>query len=117
MDSNVSTTQNDNLIPSYAVYILYILSAFSGGAAGLVGLIVAYVCKSDSELASSHRQYQIRQFWLTVLYVIIAIITFFIGLGVFIGIGVAIWSIVRPIVGLKCLYQNKPIANPTTWWM
>lgn len=117
MDNNISIKKSENVIPSYVVYALYILSVFSGGTAGFVGLIVAYVCHSDSDIIRTHRQYQIRQFWMTFLYIAIAMLTFFAGFGIFIALAAGLWSLVRSIVGLKCLYQNKPIPNPKTWWM
>ena len=115
MDSDIIEKQPEAVWPCYAVYILYILSFFSLGGAGIIGVIVAYVFSSEEHFNSTHRQYQIRQFWMSCLFMAIAFMTFFIGVGYFIAVATGIWSLVRSVVGLKQLAKNQPIENPKTW--
>lgn len=104
-----------NVAPNMIVYGLYILSVFTAGFAGLVGVIVAYVFNDNSDVLKTHRQYQIRQFWMSFLYGIIIMLTVVIGVGYFIALAVLIWSIIRCVKGIKLLMERKPIPNPKTW--
>lgn len=108
-------TENINIAPNMIVYGLYVLSMFTAGIAGLVGVIVAYVFNDNSEVLKTHRQYQIRQFWMSFLYGIIIMLTVVIGIGYLIALAVLIWSIIRCVKGIKLLMERKPVPNPKTW--
>lgn len=114
MDQTI-TEQKESTTPYMAVYILYLVSMFTAGIAGLIGVIVAYVYKSDSEFLRSHRQYQIRQFWMSFLYGVIMTLTLMFGIGYLIALALVIWSIFRCVKGLKLLNERKEIPNPKTW--
>ena len=107
----VSTT------PSLVVYALYLLSILTAGIASLVGLVVAYVFKSDATFIQTHRQYQIRTFWIGFLYSFVCVLTAFIGIGYLLAFAVLVWYIVRCVKGIKLLMEKKAIGNPTTWWV
>jgi uncharacterized membrane protein len=63
----------------------------------------------------THYQFQIRTFWIGVLYLAIGIILTFVVVGILVLLWWFIWSLVRNVKGVLALNENKPIANPTSW--
>ncbi|MBT1451229.1 hypothetical protein KJ365_10115 [Glaciecola sp. XM2] len=97
------------------VYILY-LASIVVGLTGLIGVIVAYVNKNESApWLQSHYQFQIRTFWIGVLFTFIGILTTFILIGFLILFFVVIWMIIRCVKGLQTLDKQQAHPNPTTW--
>jgi len=97
------------------VYILY-LAGFLTVITAIIGVIIAYI-QSDTEdlIARSHFQFQIRTFWILLLYVVVGLVLTFVGIGVLILLWALVWSIVRNIKGILALNENKPIADPKSW--
>jgi uncharacterized membrane protein len=97
------------------VYILYLVGLVIG-VTSLVGLVMAYVNKSGApEWVQSHYRFQIRTFWIGVLFSVIGVVTIAIFIGLVILLFVAIWIIVRCVKGMKYLSNAEPYPNPTTW--
>ena len=100
------------------VYLLY-FAAYVFGITALIGVIIAHIRFSDANpLLGSHYQFQIRTFWIGVLYLVVGTVLAFaifpvIGYAVFIWW--VIWSLVRNVKGLLALNDNKPIQDPTSW--
>ena len=67
-------------------------------------------------VAQSHFRFQIRTFWIGVLYNAIGWALFPVML---IGLPILgwwfVWSLVRIVQGGLLAVENKPIANPTSW--
>jgi uncharacterized membrane protein len=97
------------------VYILYLVS-FAVGITSIVGVIVAYV-KMDTAnpLAASHYRFQIRTFWISVLYWVVGGVLALVMIGFLILAWWFIWFLIRNIKGLVALNDNRPIANPASW--
>jgi uncharacterized membrane protein len=100
------------------VYLLY-FAAYLFGITALIGVIVAHIRFPDvNPPLSSHYRFQIRTFWIGLLYVVVGTIlavTILPVIGVAILIWWLIWSLVRNVKGLLVLNDNKPIQNPTSW--
>ena len=97
------------------VYILY-LAAYAVGITALIGVIIAHVQVGSADpMLASHYRFQIRTFWIGVLYWIVGGILVFVLIGFVILLWWFIWSIIRNIKGLLALNENRPIANPTSW--
>lgn len=97
------------------IYILY-LASFVIGLTGLVGIVLAYLNRGKSEpWLESHYTWAIRTFWIGLLGSFISFVLFFLVIGMFTIILVAIWFIVRIVVGLQKLGRNEPIADPQSW--
>jgi uncharacterized membrane protein len=97
------------------VYILYLVS-FVVGITCLVGVVMAYVNKGSApEWLQSHYRYQIRTFWIGLLYGAVGAITTlaFVGFGVLAFL--AVWFIIRCVMGLKNVQAGEPVAKPATW--
>ena len=98
-----------------AIYILLIISTIIG-LTGIIGLIMAYVLMGDSEAwLSTHYRFQIRTFWIGLLYTLVGVLTIGVGVGYFILLFTFVWLIVRCTKGLKQLDNRQPVANLESW--
>jgi uncharacterized membrane protein len=99
------------------VYALYLIGLFTGGLASIVGVIIAYVQRGKVEgtYLATHYRYQIRTFWIGLLYSAIAFVLTFIGIGIVLAIAVLVWIAIRAILGMNRLAKHQPLPNPTTW--
>lgn len=98
------------------VYILYFAS-YVIGITALVGVIIAHVQigSTTDPMLRSHYQWQIRTFWIGLLYLVIGIVLCFVVIGILVLLFWFIWTVVRTVRGLLALNENRPIANPTSW--
>jgi uncharacterized membrane protein len=98
-----------------AVYVLYFIGYFTGITA-IVGVIIAHVQHGSGDpLLDSHYRFQIRTFWIGVLYFIVGTILLFVLVGFLVYAWWVIWSLVRNVKGILALNENRPIANPGSW--
>ena len=99
-----------------AVYILY-LASYVVGITAVVGVIIAHVQIGGTAdpMLRSHYQWQIRTFWIGLLYFVVGVVLCFILVGILVLLFWFIWTVVRTIKGLLALNENKAIANPTSW--
>lgn len=105
--AEVSTT-----VPTI-IYVLF-LANFVLPFTSLIAVIMAYVNKGDDNFLASHYQFQIRTFWIGLLYAIVGALLTFVFIGWLILLFYAIWLIVRCVKGFKYLGQQEPIPNPTS---
>jgi uncharacterized membrane protein len=97
------------------VYILYFVS-YVICITVLIGVIIAHVQVGQADaLLRTHYQWQIRTFWIGLLYLVIGILLTFIVIGIPVLIFWFVWTLVRSIKGVLALNENRPIANPTSW--
>lgn len=96
----------------YGLYLLNLILPFSS----LVGLIMAYINRGDAEAyQQTHYQFQIRTFWIGLLYGVIGLLLTSIGIGWLILALTALWLIVRCAIGMKYLTRRQALPNPTSW--
>jgi uncharacterized membrane protein len=97
------------------VYVLYALGYFTLITA-LIGVIIAHskVNHAD-EMMRSHYQYQIRTFWIGLLYNLIGVPLCLVLVGFPIMLWWFIWSLIRIIKGFTLIADNKPIDHPQSW--
>lgn len=98
-----------------AVYVLYLVGYFTAITA-LVGVIIAHmqIDKADAMLRT-HYRFQIRTFWIGLIYIAVGALTAIVGIGFVILLWWFVWSLVRSIKGLLALNENRPIENPGSW--
>ncbi|MCU6670120.1 hypothetical protein M8013_15355 [Enterobacteriaceae bacterium H4N4] len=90
------------------IYILFIVSYFTGGLAALVGVIMAYVNRSSAtEFEKEHLNYLIKLFWISLVWVIAALLTWVFIIGMIAGIAWFIWSLIKVIKGMTRLGEGK----------
>jgi uncharacterized membrane protein len=98
------------------IYILYFVGYFFALIPSLVGVIIAHVQKgSGNAMLESHYDFQIRTFWIGVLYAIAGFVLMFVLIGFLVWAWAFIWSLIRNIKGILALNENRPIANPHSW--
>jgi uncharacterized membrane protein len=97
------------------VYILYFAAYFTG-ITGLIGVIIAHVQVGNAdELLRTHYRFQIRTFWIGLLYLVVGTILTFVVVGIAVLFWWFVWSLVRNVKGVLALNENRPIANPASW--
>jgi uncharacterized membrane protein len=97
------------------IYILYLVSLLVG-VTSIVGVIMAYVNRGDApDWVRSHYRFQIRTFWIGLLYTALSLLTFIVIIGIFLGMFGFVWWVVRCAKGLKLLARGEPYENAATW--
>lgn len=108
-ETTVSTT-TPKLI--YILFLANIVVPFLG----LIGVVMAYVNKADApEWLQTHYQFQIRTFWIGLLYVMVGAILSVIIIGWFIIFFTIVWMVIRCVKGMKSLDAQEAHPNPTGW--
>lgn len=97
------------------VYILYLVGIVVALTA-VVGVVMAYVKKPDAPpWLASHYRFQIRTFWIGLLYSIVGMITWPILIGGLVMLFVLVWLIMRCVKGMSLLDKAQPMENVETW--
>lgn len=97
------------------IYILYLVSIVVGITA-IVGVIMAYVNKADApRWVQSHYHFQIRTFWIGVLYSVVGWMTAPFLIGYLIFLFVLVWLIMRCVKGMGWAEKGKAVENVETW--
>jgi uncharacterized membrane protein len=94
-----------------AVYILQALAFFLGGVTVLAGVILNYLKLDDvrGTWIERHFRWQIRTFWIALLWGVIGMLTVPLIIGWFILLGTSIWAIYRIVKGALALNEGKPV--------
>ncbi|MFB9144971.1 DUF4870 family protein [Halomonas alkalicola] len=117
--------QNDNVIIErreppdttmpMVVYALYLVS-FVVGFTSVIGVVIAYVYRGKGPAwLDEHYRYQIRTFWIGLLYATIASILVLVAIGIPLLIALAVWLIVRCVKGFRGLQEKRAPDNVDTW--
>jgi len=117
--------QNDNVIIEppkspdttmpMVVYALY-LASFVVGFTSVIGVVIAYVYRGKGPAwLDEHYRYQIRTFWIGLLYATIASILVLVAIGIPLLIALAVWLIVRCVKGFRGLQEKRAPDNADTW--
>src|SRR5262245_17641118 len=115
IDPGRPQTVFSNTSMALIIYILYFVAYFVGITA-LVGVIMAHVQKGSGDaMLDTHYDFQIRTFWIGLLYAVVGFVLMFILIGFLVWAWAFIWSLIRNIKGILALNENRPIANPTSW--
>lgn len=97
------------------VYVL-ILAGFAVGITPLIGVVMAYVYRGNGPAwLDAHYRYQIRTFWIGVLYFVLASVLSLIGVGFVLFVLLAIWVVVRCVKGFQALNEQRAPANVDSW--
>jgi uncharacterized membrane protein len=97
------------------IYILYLIGIVVGLTA-VVGVVMAYVHRSDAPAwLASHYEFQIRTFWIGLLYLVVGVLLAAIVIGYLVMLFWIVWLIIRCVVGMKHLDAGEPHPNPAGW--
>lgn len=99
------------------IYALYLVS-FVIGVTALIGIVIAYINRGKaSGWIETHYTWAIRTFWIGLLGGFVSLILMIVGIGFLLALAVAIWVIVRCIVGLQAVGRGEAIKNPQSWML
>ena len=102
-------------VTTNTIYILYLVGIVVP-LTPIVGLIMAYVNHGESaSWMQSHYRFQIRTFWIGMLYGLIGVLTAIIVVGVFWLCFVLVWWVVRCVKGMQALSAGLPYEHPASW--
>ena len=97
------------------IYVLY-LAGFFIGITPLTGVVIAYINRGKAGgWVETHYTWAIRTFWIALLGGLVSVILMLVLIGFLLAIALAVWMIVRCIVGLQAASRGEPIANPQSW--
>ena len=97
------------------IYALYAMSVVLGATA-IVGVALAYMAREDSpNWLASHYRFQIRTFWLLLLFSFIGAVLTLVLIGYAVLVATAVWLIVRCVKGWRHLDRREPVDNVETW--
>ncbi|WP_394424012.1 DUF4870 family protein [Vreelandella stevensii] len=97
------------------IYALY-LASFVVGFTSVIGVIIAYVYRGKGPVwLDEHYRYQIRTFWIGLLYGSIATLLTLILIGFPLLLAFAVWFIVRCVKGFKGLQEKRAPSNVDSW--
>lgn len=107
--------QDDKTMPA-VIYALYLAALVTAGGTAIVGVILAYVSKAAApDWLLSHYIFQIRTFWLSLLFSVIGAALLPVGIGFVILPAVGVWVAVRCILGLSWLLKAQAYPTPRNW--
>lgn len=96
----------------YLLFLVNIIIQFLG----IIGVIVAYVNKDDAPAwLQSHYRFQIRTFWIGLLYLFLGVVLSAVAIGYFILLFWVVWVIIRCVKGIKYLDRNQAYPTPGSW--
>jgi|RifCSP16_2_1023846.scaffolds.fasta_scaffold401951_1 uncharacterized membrane protein len=108
-------TASDSGGTAKIIYILYLVGLVVG-VTTIVGVIMAYVNQGQApDWLKTHYRFQIRTFWIGVLYGFVSLLLSFVLIGFLTGLFTLVWLIVRCVKGLQGLEKQQPCSNPATW--
>jgi uncharacterized membrane protein len=98
-----------------AIYILYLVSLVLP-LTSLIGVVLAYVYQDKQPgWLASHFRYQIRTFWIGLLYSLVGVLSVFVLIGYLILLFVLVWLVVRCAKGMQRLDRQEEVQNVTGW--
>jgi len=108
--SSTSAVSNAQII-----YILYLVSLVVG-VTSIVGVIMAYVYRGEApDWLRSHYRFQIRTFWIGLLYVVIGMLLSAVLIGFLVLLFWLVWLILRCVKGMQQLERREPVTDVETW--
>ncbi|PMR77831.1 hypothetical protein C1H69_01275 [Billgrantia endophytica] len=105
----------DTTVP-IVVYTLYLAGVVTGGLTALIGVVIAYVYRGKGPYwLDEHYRYQIRTFWLALLYFAVSGLLTLVMIGFVTWLLAVVWLVVRCVKGLKGLQEKRVPDNVETW--
>ncbi len=115
MSETQSSTSSSS---SDSVKLVYLLNfaGFVVGITTLIAVVIAYLKRGEADsVAATHFTYQIRTFWISILYIVVCMLLMMVAIGFILMLGWLIWAIVRNVKGFMLIAEGKPIPEPETW--
>lgn len=98
------------------VYALHLAGIVTGGVTALVGVVIAYVYRGRGPAwLDEHYRYQIRTFWLSLLYFTVSAVLTLVLIGFVTWLAAVVWLVIRCVKGIKGLQEQRAPDNVDTW--
>lgn len=98
------------------IYILYLVGLLIPAIPFIVGVVLAYMYRRDmTGWLESHNTFQIRTFWMALLFALVSLLLTFVFIGWLLYVAVVVWLIVRCVKGLQAASRREPVPDPQTW--
>ncbi len=111
----MNDTTEVNTSIAKVIYILLIIGTIIG-ITGIIAVIMAYVNNDEeTDWLKTHYRFQIRTFWIGLLYIFLGALTFPFIMGQVIFLFTFFWIIIRCAKGLKQLENKQPVKNLESW--
>ncbi|HEV7158649.1 MAG TPA: DUF4870 domain-containing protein [Caulobacteraceae bacterium] len=113
-----SGVAHDQRQMAFVIYILYLAHfvPLVGWVASIVGLVLAYGERAAAPAwLASHFTFQIRTFWIGLVYYLVSIILCVIIIGFPLLVATWIWFVVRCALGLSRLSRDEAYPTPQSW--
>jgi uncharacterized membrane protein len=108
------TVTHDERQMAFVIYILYL--AHFVPIAPIVGVVLAYIERGRAPAwLQSHYLFQIRTFWISLLYWVVSLALCVILIGIPLLLATWIWFVVRCALGLSRLMRNEAYPTPESW--
>ncbi|MGS2742913.1 DUF4870 family protein [Halomonas sp. LS-001] len=115
IDENLDLNNPPDTSMAMVIYGFY-LGSLILGFTSLIGVIVAYIYKGKGPAwLDEHYRYQIRTFWIGLLYAIIFSLLTFVLIGIPLLMALAVWLIIRCVKGFKGLQEKRAPSNVNSW--
>lgn len=101
--------------PVKIIYVLYLV-AIAVTLTALVGVVMAYVYRGQApDWLQSHYRFQIRTFWIGLLYAAMGAVLTPVLIGWVILLFALVWLIVRCVKGLQLVSRAQAHPDPGSW--
>lgn len=105
----------DTTLP-IVIYALFLAAIVSGGLTALVGVVIAYIYRGKGpHWFDEHYRYQIRTFWLSLLYFTLSALLTLVLIGYVTWLLAVVWLVIRCVKGIRGLQQHRAPDNVGTW--
>ncbi|MFO8154410.1 MAG: DUF4870 family protein [Pseudomonadota bacterium] len=98
------------------IYVLYLVGLVFGITA-LIGVVMAVIYRGDapSDWLRENFTFQIRTFWIGLLYLFIASALTPLGIGFLLVLAWIVWVVIRCVKGLQAIEQRRFPGNSRSW--
>lgn len=124
-DFRNDTPQNDNAatdqhpptsttipVVVYALLLFGIVVGFTS----VIGVVVAYIYRGKGpSWRDEHYRYQIRTFWIGLLYTAVATLLTMIMIGFPLLLAITVWLLIRCVKGFRSLQEKRAPDNVDSW--
>lgn len=95
------------------VYGLQAATFFTGGMTLFAGIIINYVRREDAQGSwiESHFRWQIRTFWITLVWTVVGFATLILLIGKGILLAISLWLIYRIVKGWLYLSEHRSMPS------
>jgi uncharacterized membrane protein len=112
----IEPNQKPDITLPIVVYALFLAGVVSGGLTAVVGVVIAYVYRGQGpDWYDEHYRYQIRTFWLSLLYFAVSGILTLVMIGFVTWLLAVVWLVIRCVKGIKRLQEQRAPDNVESW--